>query len=94
MDAVIKLPRGVLSYTGVDSVILVLKKKKHRYTKDIKFVYADDCIISDGRNKKLNYQAVIERLEKKQKAIKLELLEWKKHIRMIFRLIQCIICII
>ena len=62
MDAVIKLPRGVLSYTGVDSVILVLKK--HRYTKDIKFVYADDCIISDGRNKKLNYQAVIERLEK------------------------------
>lgn len=91
MDAVIKLPRGVLSYTGVDSVILVLKK--HRYTKDIKFVYADDCIISDGRNKKLNYQAVIERLEK-QKAIKLELLEWKKHIRMIFRLIQCIICII
>lgn len=62
VDAVIKLPRGVLSYTGVDSVILVLKK--HRYTKDIKFVYADDCIISDGRNKKLNYQAVIERLEK------------------------------
>lgn len=56
------MPRGVLSYTGVDSVILVLKK--HRYTKDIKFVYADDCIISDGRNKKLNYQAVIERLEK------------------------------
>ena len=50
VDAVIKLPRGVLSYTGVDSVILVLKK--HRYTKDIKFVYADDCIISDGRNKK------------------------------------------
>ena len=62
VDAGIKLPRGVLSYTGVDSVILVLKK--HRYTKDIKFVYADDCIISDGRNKKLNYQAVIERLEK------------------------------
>lgn len=62
VDAVIKLPRGVLSYTGVDSVILVLKK--HRYTRNIKFVYADDCIISDGRNKKLNYQAVIERLEK------------------------------
>lgn len=62
VDAVIKLPKGVLSYTGVDSVILVLKK--HRYTKDIKFVYADDCIISDGRNKKLNSQAVIERLEK------------------------------
>ena len=31
----------------------------------LRFVrYADDCIISDGRNKKLNYQAVIERLEK------------------------------
>ena len=60
VDTVIKLPRGILSYTGVDSVILVLKK--HRSTKEIKFVYADDCIISDRRNKKLDYQAVIERL--------------------------------
>mgnify|MGYP002751143905 CR=1 FL=1 len=60
VDTVIKLPRGILSYTGVDSVILVLNK--HRKTKDVKFVYADDCIISDGRNKKLDYQAVIARL--------------------------------
>lgn len=60
IDAVIKLPRGILSYTGVDSVIMVLNK--HRKTKDIKFVYADDCIISDRRNKKLDYQAIIARL--------------------------------
>lgn len=85
------MPRGVLSYTGVDSVILVLKK--HRYTKDIKFVYADDCIISDGRNKKLNYQAVIERLEKTE-GNQIGVVRVEETYSHDFRLIQCIICII
>jgi|GEM_PF-5341468 len=61
IDAVIQLPKGVLPYTGLDSVILVLNK--NRITQDITFVYADDCLVSDKTHRTLDYQMVIDRLQ-------------------------------
>ena len=61
VDAVIKLPNGILPCAGIPSVILILNK--NRDTKDVTFVYTADCLISDMKHRKLDYKQVINRLQ-------------------------------
>lgn len=70
VDSVVKLPSGILSYSGVNTAIIVLDKE--RTSKNIKFVLANDCILNKGHQKVLDYQDVINRInndDKKQSAI-------------------------
>ncbi len=60
IDCVIKLPFGILPYTGVRTAIIVLNKERN--TKDIKFVSVEDCINNDGKRRTLDYQQVLDRL--------------------------------
>lgn len=60
LDYVIKLPIGIMPYSGISTTIIVLNKE--RKTKDIKFVLADDCILNEGKSKILDFQSVIDRI--------------------------------
>ncbi|MBR4553040.1 MAG: N-6 DNA methylase [Bacteroidaceae bacterium] len=60
VESIIKLPAGILPYTGVNTAILVLNKDKNN--KDIKFILADDCISTSGRSRTLDYDSVIARI--------------------------------
>jgi type I restriction enzyme M protein len=64
VDTVIKLPAGIYPGTGVSTVILVLNKDKS--SKDIKFVQAEDCIISGHKSRKLDTHSVLSRIDSKE----------------------------
>lgn len=67
VDSVIKLPVGILPYTGIAPIILVLNKE--RDTENIRFILADDCIDNIGKSKVLDYKKAIDRIfgeDKKQ----------------------------
>lgn len=60
IDCVVKLPAGILPTTGVTTAIVVLNK--HRISKDIRFVLAEDCIFNKGKRRLLDYKSVLDRL--------------------------------
>ena len=60
LDTVIKLPSGILSYTGIATGIVVLNKD--RDNTDVKFILADDCIKSIFRLRSLDVDAVLNRV--------------------------------
>lgn len=60
IDCIVKLPTGILPYTGIGTVIMVLNKE--RTSKDIKFVLADDCIINENKSRALDYENVLNRV--------------------------------
>lgn len=61
VDCIVKLPAGILPFTGINTAIVVLNKD--RQTKDIRFVLAEDCIINEGRKRLLDYQSVLDRMK-------------------------------
>ena len=63
VDTVIELPSGVLTYSGVKTVIVVLNKE--RTSKDIRFISATDCFIQGNREKSLDLNMLMMRLKAK-----------------------------
>ena len=59
VDAVIMLPAGILPYAGINTSILILNKE--RTNQEIKFILANDCTITDGKRKILDFKGVLER---------------------------------
>ena len=59
VDAVIMLPAGILPYAGINTSILILNKE--RTNQEIKFILANDCIITDGKRKSLDFKGVLDR---------------------------------
>lgn len=64
IDTVIELPKGVLSYSGVQTAIVVLNKE--RSSKDIRFVSASDCFIQGLKDKTLDLSMLMARLDLKE----------------------------
>lgn len=60
VETVIELPTGVLSYTGVNTAILVLDKRKE--DRNIQFVSAADCFFKGEKEKILDVTALMDRI--------------------------------
>lgn len=61
VDTIIELPKGILPFTSITTIIIVLDKE--RATKDIRFVSSADCVKIDNRNKSLDVEKVLRRIE-------------------------------
>jgi len=60
VESVIELPTGVLSYTGVNTAILVLNKLKE--DRNIQFISAADCFFKGKKEKTLDVNALLDRI--------------------------------
>lgn len=61
LETVILLPQNLFSATAIDTVIIVVNKKKER-SGYVRFIDASDCFIADGRSNSLSIEGVFNKL--------------------------------